>query len=112
MPLRRSFGKYIVWCAVLLFSFQTAPISPVATWTAPGQLTIEYAGGVLWYQKPNSPPVFLPCSSPCILRSGGGDAAYSPETGALLFVQNEAGEYSPATVVGPHVVILPVVVVP
>lgn len=105
-------AQTIGFCGALILALLTHPSPPVATWTAPGQLTIEYAGGVLWYQKPNQPAVFLDCPSPCVLRTGGTDGLYTAQAGASAWVQNEAGEDSPATVVPPHVVFLPVVVVP
>lgn len=104
--------RTIGFCGVFLLALFAHPSPPVAVWTAPGQLTITYTGGVLHYQRPGLPATFLDCPSPCTLSTGGADHLYTAQAGASAWVQNEAGEYSPATIVPPHVVILPVVVSP
>lgn len=99
---------------LILFLF-LPPSSPVAVWTAPGELTITYTGGVLWYQRPNLPTTFLDCPSPCVLKAGGTDHLYSAQVGATAWVQNAEGGTSVGVLVPPEPLwftqILPLVVV-
>lgn len=100
----------------MVLLIRALPSPPQTAWTAPGELTITYAGGVLHYQRPGLPATFLDCPSPCVLRSGGTDHLYTAQAGAAAWTQAKDGALSAPVLVPPETlwfrVILPIVVGP